>query len=128
MQPGNKVKCIKATSYGPYLDPSEKLFTVSKISGRYLYLEEYPSNAFLVKEFEVVPLTKEQLEKEYAELKAKTDIQLAQISAKIRFIEETGLGTYDETEFKTWHVLEELENGKLTNVERARKIAQIIKG
>lgn len=82
-------------------------------------------------EIEILPQTIEELQNE----KLENDKLIADlieekniIDNKIAFLQENNLEEYDEELFKITEVLKKLDDGSLTGIERAKAIADIIKG
>lgn len=62
-------------------------------------------------------------EKSIKELGAENEL----IRSKIEFMQTNALEEFDDEVFKTYHVLKQLDNKKLTDIEKAKIIARIIK-
>lgn len=72
--------------------------------------------------------TIEQLNDEMAEVKEKIaehELELTTIQSKIDYLTETGGKIFDENEYRAYTTLKALEDGNLSTIERARKIASI---
>ena len=50
------------------------------------------------------------------------------LNSKIKFMQKNDLKEFDETDFTVYAVLEQLENPKLSKVQRAQAIAKLVKG
>jgi hypothetical protein len=128
---GDIVKCIKQTTTGPSIMPSEEEYTIARINicgGNTMNLEEFPSRGYVYQdEFELAPQTVERLEAKIVRLQAAYDKEEAFISNKITYLKLTGNEIFHPNEFKIWSVLQEL-NATTDDVTKAKMIAQIIEG
>lgn len=82
------------------------------------------------KEFELSPETKKELQNSLLSLeKSIKTIQDEQvlIKSRIKFMEDNGIEEYDETTFKTFHVLNLLEQKHLSKIEKAKLISTLLK-
>ena len=70
-----------------------------------------------------VATTKEEIEVEVERLKSEITVE----EAKLAYMKKTKSKIFDETEFKVWAALQQL-NTKKTDIEKARIIAKIISG
>jgi len=70
---------------------------------------------------------KAQVESLTADKKRITE-EIAEAKSKLAFLKETGVERFSETEYKTYMVMEKLEDEKLTKLERAKAIAKLIDG
>ena len=129
INPGDMVKVLRGTSCGPYLQASDKLFTVDKLheSKGYFYLIEYPNDGdyFTSRDFEVVAVTKEQILEQVEELELTFITAKDLLVAKLAFLEATGNSIYSTNEFKVWSVLQELKTAT-DDVTKSKLIAKII--
>ena len=73
---------------------------------------------------EIVGLTVEHFQQELAELKSKMDA----VQSTIDWMRETGAEEYDETEHKVWSVMNAVEDGSLSKLEKVKAIAKLVKG
>lgn len=78
--------------------------------------------------FELVPQTKNELEKELRILRANFKKQETEIKNRLAFIKETGAIEYDEMEFKAYNTLSIIEDDKTSKSEKAKLIANLING
>ena len=129
INPGDTVKVTRSTGCGPYLQASDKLFTVDKLheSKGYFYLIEYPNDGdyFQSRDFEVVAVTKEQILLQVEELETTFIAAKDILVAKLAFLEATGNSIYSVNEFKVWSVLQELKTAS-DDVTKSKLIAKII--
>lgn len=56
----------------------------------------------------------------------QSEIEL--LNTKIKFMQKNNLKEFDETDFTVYAALEQLENPKLSKVQRAQAIAKLVKG
>lgn len=70
-----------------------------------------------------VATTKAEIEEEVERLKTEITVE----EAKLAYMKKTKSKIFDETEFKVWAALQQL-NTKKTDIEKARIIAKIISG
>lgn len=127
---GDVVKCVKSTTCGPYIEPSDKLFIVSKMHANtnYFYLKEFgDAEYFQRRDFEVVAVTKEQIFVHLEELEKAFMLEKDVLVAKLAFLEATGNSVYSVNEFKVWSILQELK-AETDDVAKSKLIARIIEG
>lgn len=125
---GDKVRCIAPTTTGPYIQPTDEIYTVQRTSGnknQHLFLKEFPNQFVYAREFEKVPQTAEELLAELDQLEEAFDKQKKEIESKVNYLEATGNKEYNDTEFKVWCVLQEIKS-MADDVQKAKAIASII--
>ncbi len=74
-------------------------------------------------ELKLVAETKEELTNIVNEAK----LTISEAEAKLKFMEDTDSDVYDENTFKAFNVLKLVDNKKLSNIEKAKLIAELIK-
>ena len=74
-------------------------------------------------EIENLNVTVEELTNELEEATAK----VSEIKMKIEYLQESGAKEFDETEYKVYSTLKLLENNELSNMEKSKIIAELIK-
>lgn len=124
------VKCIKCTSCGPYLEPSDILYTIDKLhtNSNYFYLKEFGDEGYFQhRDFELVAVTKEQIVAQLEILEIAFMQEKDVLMAKLAFLEATGNSVYSINEFKVWSVLQELKTAT-DDVQKSKLIAKIIEG
>ena len=82
-----------------------------------------------IKDVEIIPLTKLNLQ----ELTIDIDNKISELNKeknliedKITYLEETGSKEFDETEYKVYQTLKLLNVNNLTDIDKAKLIAQLI--
>jgi hypothetical protein len=126
---GDKARCISITTTGPYITPAANvLYTVTRCNGPHFWTEEFPNQYFNVNEFVKVMLDLPTLLKMKEEITTRLNNEIAIITSKIAYVQETGSLIFDTTEYQVWSVLRELEDKSLSALDRAKKITLIIKG
>jgi len=75
-------------------------------------------------EFSYGPRTKAEIKKDIASLQK----EITALEANLEFMEETGLEEYDETEVKVYQTLKLLKQDNLSDVDKTKLIAGLIKG
>lgn len=99
-------------------------------AGQNGYIYHGGSAAFYFSNMSISVQTKEGLEAEMVENENSIKELMAEnesIKLKIEFIAANSLEEYDDELFKVYEVLKQLDNKKLTGIERAKVIAKIIK-
>lgn len=102
---------------------------ITSIPGRYT-TNSYVSVAdetgyiwsLIVRELELIPMTREEIGKEMDKLKVEID----DLQLKIDYMDQAGEDEYDENEFKVWKTLHTLDNKKLSEKEKIKIIAGLI--
>jgi hypothetical protein len=126
MKIGNKVKCIMHTSTGPALAPGDGPFTVKEVTKNKTFkTKEHGNYYFYVHEFEVVTETIEEITEALKELTKQYNAKALELNNRIKYMRETGLAEYDETEFKVWSILSQLAEGA-DQLTTAKAIAKIV--
>lgn len=124
---GNKGKLRMAKTEGVWKKGDMLQFNAGTayVSGAQVYANLSSNNAAYVltcASVETSIQTKQEIEDELAA--KKVDISI--LESKLKYIEETGVDAFDETEFKVWNTLTVVDNKKLSKLEKARAIAQLI--
>lgn len=134
---GQKIKIISSThshNYGP-------IGTICTVDINHIFNTASSGICGLVRgkntinasQFILVSNDKKIIEEEIAILKQelidKTNSikkEIAELQTKLKFIQDNKLDNFDETQFKTYKVLQLLKNRKLSDIERAKLIASLV--
>jgi len=57
----------------------------------------------------------------------ESKLRISEAETKLQFMEDTGSDVYDENTFKAFNVLKLVDDKKLSNIEKAKLIAELIK-
>ena len=87
------------------------------------HLNDYDAGWVYAHEIENLNVTVEELTNELEEATAK----VSEIKMKIEYLQESGAKEFDETEYKVYSTLKLLENNELSNMEKSKIIAELIK-
>lgn len=83
--------------------------------------------SFILHDIELIsvdPLTPKEIKEQIAEHKSA----IAELEAKLAFIEEHGVENYDEDVFKVWSVLQEVNKSGVTDIQKAKAIVKLVHG
>jgi len=119
---GKRIKITGTGSghtYGP-IGTTVKVVRVSGVDQRTLMLNSRGTYIGW-NDFTVEPATREEILTDVEGL----DKDIKDLRAKLAFMDELKLSTYDETEFKVYSVLQEL-NTSSSDIEKAKVIAKLI--
>ena len=86
----------------------------------------YPGSNLRRIDFELYAQTKEEIIKTLEELEESYKIEKDDLSAKLDYLKETDSTEVDETEFKVYRTLIELDNKRTSKKDKARIIAKLI--
>jgi hypothetical protein len=96
-------------------------YTVAGYNGMYVRMVEQPQWNFIEGDLKLKSLTKERLQ----ERCEKAHVTWRLLKDKMEYIEETNSLKYDDKEFRTYQVKKLLNDEKMTNDEKAQRIAMI---
>lgn len=80
---------------------------------------------FSVIEDYTVDMLEEQLEK-LKQAKKDIDVEIVEVKAKVSFMKDNKLDTFNENEFKVFHTLQLLSKKDLSEMDKAKAIAKLI--
>lgn len=109
---GQIIKVTKSTNVSIYADGQNNKVQIA-------------NTYYLLTDLDIKGRSKLELEQEVKDLER----QIIDTKARIAFIEESGSEEFDDTEFKVWHILQELKKGskgKKNEFETAKAIAAIV--
>ena len=117
---GKKVKIVKNTAN--HNQPIGSTGTITSTNSGMVRLKEFPSWNFYPQDLELLPQTREEIEKEIASLKEKIKSE----QEKLDFMNENKVEEFDETQYKVFQTLKTLEDKNLSPIERSKIIAGLI--
>lgn len=88
-----------------------------------VYIEGYPNSLLYMTEIENTSFTKEDIRKDILLLEEK----ISELKSKEQFIIDNNLEEFDETQYKVFKTLQTLDNEKISDVEKSKLIAELIK-
>ncbi len=121
LTPGMKLKVLSnSNGHG---SPIGSIVTYSGMVSGHVRIQETGSS-YVKTDLALVKVDRAAMQQEVRRLQS----EIMEMNQKLDFMEETGLSEFDETEFKSYRVLQTLDNGDLSQIERAQIIADLIKG
>lgn len=109
------------------------IVTVKNISHgnpNYIYIKENMNIYFLEKDIDT-SYTKEMIEEEISNFEkeiVKFEKEISSLRDKQKFMDDNGLTEYDEDQFKVYKTLSVLEQKETSQMEKAKIIADLIRG
>ena len=122
------------SSYG--LKPGDEGVVINQSYGTYtldIFCSKQQNNqrlSFDVRNLDLVKVTsREKIKAKIESVKAEMEKQsglIAELNAKIKYMDEIKSDTFDENEFKAYQTLTIIEKGSLSKLEKAKAIAALI--
>lgn len=121
---GRKIK-IKGNSYGFGGVVMGTTSKITRVVNQTYYIEGSSNGVYLaLNDFDLLPITKEEIENEIKDLNAK----IAKLNFQKQFMADNNLDEFDENQYKVFQTLKTLEDPNTNQMEKAKIIADLIQG
>jgi hypothetical protein len=95
---------------------------IEKVQGSQVYLKGNPS-WLDNRDFEIIPITREEIQKNILSLQEKVKSE----QEKLQFMSDNNVDEFDETQYKVFRTLATLDNKDISDMEKSKLIADLIK-